>query len=68
MKATIKPDGTLVIISENDIEAYALYQWMDGSDKNAITIETNFQGTKMTIVGNGRPDKSGLDYSDIRLK
>ena len=65
MKATIMPDGTLVVIAENDIEAYALIQWVSGDFNNAIAIETNSQGTKMTI---GKNDTAEEDPADIRLK
>ncbi len=65
MKATIKQDGTLVIFAENDIEAYALTQWMSGTVNNAIAIETSHQGTKMTI---GKNDTAEEDPADIRLK
>ncbi len=65
MKATIKQDGTLLLVAENDIEAYALTQWVSASVNNAIAIETSHQGTKMTI---GKKDTSGLNPADIRLK
>ena len=58
-------DGTLVVIAENDIEAYALIQWVSGDFNNAIAIETNSQGTKMTI---GKNDTAEEDPADIRLK
>lgn len=65
MKATIKPDGTLVLIAENDIEAYALTQWINATINNPIAIETSCLETEITV---GKKDTSGLNPADIRLK
>jgi hypothetical protein len=44
MKATISPDGRLTVIPDNEIESYALRQWVAGyrpaAPTDAPTINT----------------------------
>ena len=40
MRATINREGTLQIISDNDLEAYALKKWWDDfENKNVSTLQ-----------------------------